>query len=120
MLAQEAGARPCFGSHCDPGLARSTCGLDVVGAMSTLGSMTKKAESTHAAEAAVAAHYGMLLGIQSPWQVKRVELKLEAKRVDVELGHDASAAVACPECGRACGTTTPRSGNGGTWMSCNS
>ncbi len=70
--------------------------------MSTLGSMTKKAESTHAAEAAVAAHYGMLLGIQSPWQVKRVELKLEAKRVDVELGHDASAAVACPECGRAC------------------
>jgi len=65
--------------------------------------MSKKVESTEAAEAAVAAHYGMLLGIESPWQVKRVELKLEAKRVDVELEHDASAAVKCPQCGRACG-----------------
>ena len=37
---------------------RATCGLDVVGAMSTLGSMTKRAESTQTAAAAVAAHYG--------------------------------------------------------------
>jgi hypothetical protein len=28
------------------------------------------------AEAAVAAHYGMLLGIQSPWKVKRAKLEM--------------------------------------------
>ena len=102
MLAQEAGARPCFGSHRDPGLARAASWLDAVEALRRLGRMAKKHESTQAAEAAVSAHYGLLLGIQSPWQVKRVELKLEAKRVDVELKHDSSAAVVCPECGRAC------------------
>lgn len=64
--------------------------------------MKKKIESTLLAEAAVAAHYGLLLGIQSPWQVKRVDLQLEKQRVDVEVAHDPSAPVACPECGRTC------------------
>ena len=83
--------------------------------------MTKKHESTQAAEAAVAAHYGLLLGIQSPWQVKRVDLKLEAKRVDVELEHDPRARSRARNAGgRVRGTTMRRSGNGGTWTSCSS
>ena len=63
------------------------------------------AENSHelsAANTAVAAHYGLLLGIASPWQVRRVDLQLGAQRVDVEVEHDASAAVTCPECKRAC------------------
>jgi transposase len=62
----------------------------------------KNLGSTEAAEAAVAAHYGLLLGIKSPWQVKRVDLKLEQQRVDVDVAHDPSAPVSCPECGRTC------------------
>jgi transposase len=62
----------------------------------------EKNESTAAAQAAVAAHYGMLLGIKSPWQVKRVDLQLQAHRVDVEVRHDAAASVCCPQCQRAC------------------
>jgi transposase len=68
----------------------------------TVKGVKKKLGSTEAAEAAVAAHYGLLLGIQSPWQVKRVDLKLEKQRVDVDVAHDPSAPVACPECGRSC------------------
>jgi hypothetical protein len=30
-------------------------------------------------------HYGLLLGIQSPWQVKDVKLELEQKPVEIEL-----------------------------------
>lgn len=55
-----------------------------------------------AAEAAVAAHYGLLLGIKSPWQVRRVELQLKANRVDVDVEHDPDSPVACPQCGRSC------------------
>jgi transposase len=47
-------------------------------------------------------HYGMLLGIGSPWEVKAVELKLAEKRVDIELGWQWGAAAQCPECGREC------------------
>jgi len=54
------------------------------------------------AETAVAAHDGLLLGVRSPWQVRRVDLRLEANRVEVEVEHDADAAVACPQCGRSC------------------
>jgi transposase len=64
--------------------------------------MAKASKKTSAAEVAVAAHYGLLLGIESPWQVQRVDLKLEAQRVDVEVAHDWAAAVVCPECGRSC------------------
>ena len=31
-------------------------------------------------------HYAMLLGIGSPWEVKTVELKLQEKKVEIELG----------------------------------
>ena len=35
----------------------------------------------------------MLLGVGSPWEVKTVELKLEAKRVEIELGWQWGAAA---------------------------
>jgi hypothetical protein len=31
-------------------------------------------------------HYAQLLGIGSPWAVQTVELKLEQKKVEIELG----------------------------------
>jgi transposase len=47
-------------------------------------------------------HYALLLGIGSPWEVKTVELKLEEKKVEIELGWQWAAAAQCPECGRGC------------------
>ncbi len=47
-------------------------------------------------------HYAQLLGIGSPWEVKSVELKLEARTVEIELGWQWGAAAKCPECGREC------------------
>jgi transposase len=47
-------------------------------------------------------HYALLLGIGSPWEVKAVELNLEAKKVEIELGWQWGAAAKCPECGREC------------------
>jgi transposase len=47
-------------------------------------------------------HYALLLGIGSPWEVKGVELKLEQKQVEIELGWQWGAAAKCPECGREC------------------
>lgn len=64
--------------------------------------MKTSIEATAAAEAAVAAHYGLLLGIKSPWQVVQVNLLLDARRVEVDLAHDAEAALTCPECGDIC------------------
>jgi transposase len=55
-----------------------------------------------AAEAAVAAHYGLLLGIKSPWRVNKADLKLEAQKVEIEVEHERAGQVACPQCGRAC------------------
>ncbi len=40
-------------------------------------------------------HYGLLLGIQSPWQVKGVQLELADKRVKIELTWAAGAKGAC-------------------------
>jgi len=45
-------------------------------------------------------HYALLLGIGSPWEVKAVELKLQEKKVDIELGWQWGAAAKCPKCGR--------------------
>ena len=50
----------------------------------------------------MAAHYGMLLGIQSPWQVKRAKLEVAQRLVDIEVEHDAKVPVRCPQCRRQC------------------
>lgn len=47
-------------------------------------------------------HYALLLGIGSPWEVKAVALKLQAKQVEIELGWQWGAAAQCPECGCRC------------------
>lgn len=47
-------------------------------------------------------HYGQLLGVGSPWEVKTVELKLGEKSVAIELGWQWGASAKCPECGTAC------------------
>jgi len=47
-------------------------------------------------------HYAMLLGVGSPWEVKQVELKMEEKKVEIELGWQWGQPAQCPECGRAC------------------
>ena len=47
-------------------------------------------------------HYALLLGIGSPWEVKTVELKLQEKKVEIELGWQWGQSAKCPECGRAC------------------
>ena len=31
-------------------------------------------------------HYALLLGVGSPWEVKTVDLNLEGKKVEIELG----------------------------------
>jgi transposase len=47
-------------------------------------------------------HYGLLLGIQSPWQVKDVKLELTDKRVEIEVVWTSGVKGACPVCGSAC------------------
>jgi len=47
-------------------------------------------------------HYVLLLGIGSPWGVKTVDLSLEGKKVEIELGWQWGASAKCPECGREC------------------
>jgi transposase len=64
--------------------------------------MADTSKQNGGAEAAVTAHYALLLGIKSPWQVRRVDLKLAANRVEVDVEHDGEAALACPQCGRPC------------------
>jgi transposase len=54
------------------------------------------------AEAAVAAHYGMLLGIQSPWRVKKARLDVAGRQVDIEVEHDPQVPLRCPRCQRQC------------------
>jgi hypothetical protein len=40
-------------------------------------------------------HYALLLGIGSPWEVKTVELKLQEKKVEIELGWHGLAMGVC-------------------------
>ncbi len=44
--------------------------------------------------------YRHLLGLESPWQVTRVELSLAEGKVDVWADHGRKARWPCPECGR--------------------
>jgi transposase len=46
--------------------------------------------------------YEQILGITLPWQVVRVELKLEESSVHVYLGHGSAASWSCPECQQPC------------------
>jgi len=39
-------------------------------------------------------------GLSEPWQVERVELKVEEQDVHVWVEHDAQARFGCPECGK--------------------
>ena len=42
--------------------------------------------------------YRQLLGLNTPWTVTRVELKIKEQRVEVWAGHAESAGWPCPEC----------------------
>lgn len=64
--------------------------------------MASDQEKRALAEAAVAAHYAQLLGISSPWRVKRAVLELAKSKVEIEVEWDPQAAVVCPQCGREC------------------
>ena len=46
--------------------------------------------------------YEQILGITPPWQVARVQLKLEEGSVHVYLGHGERASWRCPECEEPC------------------
>ena len=47
-------------------------------------------------------HYGLLLGIKSPWGVSGVKLDLAGKRVEIGLEWEPGHEVSCAECGREC------------------
>lgn len=49
----------------------------------------------------LAAHYGMLLGLDESWEVADVNLELEAKRVTIRLDFTGKRVV-CPGCGGSC------------------
>lgn len=46
--------------------------------------------------------YRRILGIEPPWYVDSVELKLEDGEVHVRLAHQDNIDWPCPECGAAC------------------
>lgn len=49
------------------------------------------------------AHYGLLLGLESPWRVEEVKVDVESRRVDLWVEYPEGHKGRCPECGRACG-----------------
>ncbi len=46
--------------------------------------------------------YGRILGIEAPWYVDRVELKLTEGEIHVFLEHETPINWSCPECGAEC------------------
>lgn len=44
--------------------------------------------------------FKQLLGLTSPWEVTKVDLKLAEGRVDVYVGHAPGSKFACPKCGK--------------------
>lgn len=49
-------------------------------------------------------HYGLVLGLRSPWVVSRVDLELEDKRVVIQVEYTSGHEAPCPEpgCRRSC------------------
>lgn len=47
-------------------------------------------------------HYGLLLGVESPWEVTGVKLDVAGKRVEVGVAWTRGERVKCPECGKEC------------------
>ncbi len=47
-------------------------------------------------------HYRLLLGLDKDWEVERVDLQMEAKRVSIHLRHVRGVALSCPQCQNAC------------------
>lgn len=47
-------------------------------------------------------HYGLLLGIKSPWAVSGVKLDMTGKRVEIGMEYGQGHEVSCPECGKRC------------------
>ena len=58
--------------------------------------MAQSPNKISAAESAVAAHYGLLLGIQSPWHVQRADLDLAAQQVQISVEHASEGAGQVP------------------------
>ncbi len=48
------------------------------------------------------AHYGRLLGLESPWEVASVDLDMEGQRVEIALTRSPGGPVRCPGCGGEC------------------
>lgn len=46
-------------------------------------------------------HYGQLLGINSPWDISRVDLSLDNQQLDIFIEYSDTEG-ACPECGTVC------------------
>src|SRR5712672_1117827 len=47
-------------------------------------------------------HYGLLLGLELPWQVEEVNLDLAGKQVEIALAWIPGQKATCPVCGQAC------------------
>ncbi len=43
-------------------------------------------------------HYGQLLGVETPWEIASVDLKMQDQRVDIVIEYT-SEQGSCPECG---------------------
>ncbi len=48
--------------------------------------------------------YEKLLGLQAPWRVSDVDLRMDESKVTVRLEHEPLARFPCPECGLECPT----------------
>jgi transposase len=46
--------------------------------------------------------YAQILGLKRPWSVRNVELDNTAEEVVVQVEHDRTETLLCPECGKAC------------------